>query len=430
MVLPPGFKYNEKELAMFLIKKITDMAGKIRRFNLWYQRFIKQHGDQKLTLKFSILQFTLWSTWCSFFSFAGMYFVHNGYSFSLVGVSISVAISCGIAGQVFWGFLSDKMQSIKKIFILANILLILAILTFSRPISTFHVLISIGFLGFCQMPQPAILDSWILKKNVTIPLNYGFIRMWAAIGFSCFGWIIGLSIEGAGYWVMFMFAAVFVSGTVTVSLLCADAAGSRQGINLHNMWQCYVRLIKNKTYLLFLIACFLIGLGNQATDTLLPLVVTDVGGNSGDQGMIMFLAAITELPFFFYSAKIFSRFRPRQCFIFTCCAFGIQYLMIALAQSIAMVAIGMMFQGVGFSVLLPNLRTFAYQNAPEQLRTSAQTLTDATYAGLAGVVASACGAVIIEQASVTVLFSICIGFVLIAMSLFLKVTAEHSSKTY
>ena len=72
--------------------------------------------------------------------------------------------------------------------------------------------------------------------------------------------------------------------------------------------------------------------------------------------------------------------------------------MIALAQSTAMVAVGRMFQGVGFSVLLPNLRTFAYQHVPEQLRTSGQTLTDAVYAGLAGVVASVCGAVIIEKA--------------------------------
>jgi len=390
---------------------------------LWYQGFINQYGNHKLTLKFSILQFTFWSTWCSFFSFAGMYFIHNGYSYSFVGAAISVAISCGIAGQVFWGFLCDKMQSIKRVFIFANILLLLAILTLSHPISPLQIFISIGFLGFCQMPQSAILDSWILKKNVTIPLNYGFIRMWASIGFSCFGWIIGLSIEGAGYWVMFVFAAVFITGTVTVSFLCADATGSSEGIKFYNMRQNYVRLMKNKTYLMFLIACFLIGLGNQATDNLLPLVVADVGGSSGDLGMVMFLSAITELPFFFYSTKIFSRFRPRQCFCFTCCAFALQYLIIAYAQSTAMVAVGMLFQGVGFSILLPNLRTFAYQNSPKELRTSAQTLTDAVNTGLAGVVASACGAVIIEKVSVSVMFMICIVFLVLAMSIFIKVTA-------
>ncbi len=386
-----------------------------------YGQFIKEHGNRKLTLKFSIMQLTFWSTWCSFFSFAGMYFIHSGYSYSFVGAAISVAICCGIAGQVFWGFLCDKLQSIKKVFILANILLLAAVLALAEPSSPYRVLIFIGFLGFCQTPQPAILDSWILKKNVNIPLNYGFIRMWASIGFSCFGWIIGISIEGAGYWVMFVFAAAFVAVTLAVSLLVSDSGGN-EGVKLRDLRLSYSKLIKNRKYLLFLAACFLIGLGNQATDNLLPLVVSEVGGSSGDLGMMIFLSAITELPFFFYSGRIFSRFSPRQCFWFSCCAYILEYVMIALAHSTQMVAVGVLFQGIGFSVLLPNLRTFAYQNSPEQMRTSAQTLTDAVFAGLAGMAASAFGAVIIERAGVSVMFGLCAGAAVLAMGLFLKLT--------
>ncbi|RCX16536.1 MFS1 family protein [Anaerobacterium chartisolvens] len=387
-----------------------------------YGQFIKEHGDKKLTLKFSILQFTFWSTWCSFFSFAGMYFIHSGYSYSFVGAAMSVAICCGIAGQVFWGFLCDKLQSIKKVFILANILLLAAILALADPRSPYSVLIFIGFLGFCQTPQPAVLDSWILKKNVNTPLNYGFIRMWASIGFSCFGWIIGISIEGAGYGVMFVFAAAFVAVTLAVSLLVSDCGGGGEGIRLGDLRLSYGRLIKNRRYLLFLAACFLIGFGNQATDNLLSLVVSEVGGGSGDLGMIIFLSAITELPFFFYSARIFSRFSPRQCFWFSCCAYVLEYTIIALAHSTTMVAVGVLFQGIGFSVLLPNLRTFAHDNSPEQMRTSAQTLTDAVFAGLAGMASSAFGAVIIERAGVGVMFGLCAGAAILAMALFLKVT--------
>lgn len=335
---------------------------------------------------------------------------------------MSVAICCGIAGQVFWGFLCDKLQSIKKVFILANILLLAAILALADPRSPYSVLIFIGFLGFCQTPQPAVLDSWILKKNVNTPLNYGFIRMWASIGFSCFGWIIGISIEGAGYGVMFVFAAAFVAVTLAVSLLVSDCGGGGEGIRLGDLRLSYGRLIKNRRYLLFLAACFLIGFGNQATDNLLSLVVSEVGGGSGDLGMIIFLSAITELPFFFYSARIFSRFSPRQCFWFSCCAYVLEYTIIALAHSTTMVAVGVLFQGIGFSVLLPNLRTFAHDNSPEQMRTSAQTLTDAVFAGLAGMASSAFGAVIIERAGVGVMFGLCAGAAILAMALFLKVT--------
>lgn len=389
-----------------------------------------QHGNEKLTLKFSILQFTLWTTWCSFFSFAAMYFVDSGYGYSFVGVALSVAIGCGIAGQVFWGFLCDKIQSIKKVYILVNILLLLAILTLYRPVSPIHILISIGFFGFCQTPLPAILDSWILKKHVANSLDYGFIRMWAALGFSLFGWIVGINIEKAGYWVMFVYAGFFITCTTVVSLLTADAEGSDQGIKLKDMGPGYMKLLKNKKYLLFLAACLMIGLGNQASGNLRAMVVTEVGGNSDSLGMIIFLAAITELPFFFFSSKIFSRFTAKQCFVFSCCAYMIHFIIVALAKSIAAVAFGMMFHGIGFSVLLPNLRAFAYNNVPEELRTSGLTLTDALFAGLAGVISSAFGAIIIENTSVAVLYSIFVAFVIFALVIFLKVTRGDGADSH
>lgn len=393
-----------------------------------YRQYIVKYGDKKLTLKFSILQLSLWSTWCSFLSFAAMYFVKSGYSYTFAGVALSVAISCGIAGQIFWGFLCDKIQSIKKVYIMANIILLISIFTLFRIMSPLHILIAIGCVGFCQTPLPAVLDSWILNKNVENQLNYGFIRMWAAIGFSFFGWIIGLGIEKSGYWVMFAFAAVFVVCTVVVSLLTADAAETGAILKHRNNSHSYVQLFKNKKYLLFLIACFLIGLGNQVSDNLRPLIVSDVGGNSGDLGMVLFLAAVTELPFFFYSSKIFSRFNARQLFIFSGCAYGIHFLLVAVARSIAAVAIGMMFQGVAFSVLLPNMRIFAYDNVPEELRTSGQTLTDALFAGLAGVIASAFGAVIIEYTSVMTLYSICIVFAAVAVGILLSISKKEEKQ--
>lgn len=381
-----------------------------------------QQGNKKLTLKFSILQFSLWTTWCSFFSFAGMYFLDKGYDYSFVGVAISFAIISGIAGQAFWGFLCDKMQSIRKIYILANILMFFSILTLVRPVSSLHIMISMACLGFCQFPLPAVLDTWILKKNEGIPLNYGFIRMWAAIGFSFFGMVVGLCIDRAGYWVMFIFAAFFVICSVAVSLLTADVTAKREALKLREMGKSYGRLLKSKKFLMFLIACFLLGLGNQASDNLRPLIVSEVGGNSGALGIIIFLSAITELPFFFYANKLSSYFNSRQCFIFSCCAYIVHFLLIAIADSIAVVAIGMMFQGIAFSLLLPQIRAFADRNVTDELRTSGQTLTDSLYAGLAGVIASASGAVMIQYTGVTVLFSICICFSVTALGIFFKIT--------
>ena len=74
------------------------------------------------------------------------------------------------------------------------------------------------------------------------------------------------------------------------------------------------------------------------------------------------------------------------------------------------------------------MRIFAYDNVPEELRTSGQTLTDALFAGLAGVIASAFGAVIIEYTSVMTLYSICIVFAAVSVGILLSISKKEEKQ--
>jgi PPP family 3-phenylpropionic acid transporter len=389
------------------------------------KELIIRQVDSHLTLKFSILQLTFWSTWCSFFSFAGMYFTSKGLSYTFVGLAMSVAVMSGVFGQIFWGYISDKTRSMQKVFMLANIIIWVLVMIFSIRIIPAFTILLMALLGFCQIPQVAVLDSWIMRKSSVQHLNYGFIRMWASLGFSFFAWVIGILIDETGFIIMFVFTTILVICTLVVSLLTADPPIRQEKKQKISLKKSYVKLFLNKKYSVFLVGCFLAGFGTQAADNLLPLIVSNVGGTASDLGMVIFLSAITEVPIFMLSIKIFQHFSNKKCFVLSFSIYILQYIILMIAKSPLAVAIGMSLQGIGFAIFLPNIRKFANNNSPHELRTSAQTMTDAVNTGLAGTIASFFGALVIENFSVAVMFGICIVLTSTAMIIMLIINSPQ-----
>ena len=147
--------------------------------------------NKNLKLKFSLLQITYWCTIGAFSGFMVSYMQTKGMTPKLIGVMLSVSTLCAFLGQLFWGSLSDKIKSNKKIFIITNILMfILHIVVFYMPSYTL-VIITFGVLGFVEIPVAANLDTWILKIYYKTPQAYGPIRACASIGFAIFTLIYG-----------------------------------------------------------------------------------------------------------------------------------------------------------------------------------------------------------------------------------------------
>lgn len=374
--------------------------------------------SHRLTICFSIMQFSYWAMWCSFYSFAGMYLSHYGMSYAVVGITMSAAVLSGIAGQFFWGYLCDRFHTVKKVFLLANAVIWITILLLCANKSAPVLMALMAALGFSLYPQPAILDSWILKKANSHPLNYGFLRMWAALGYAVFVLVIGAAIEAYGFSVIPFFSTFFFAVTAAAALLTPDPNAAESAVSKPAALRgSYKRLLTDRKYVSFLCVCFLIGFGLQTSDNLMPIIVETAGGSPGNLGFVIFASAITEIPFFFLSDKIQRRFSHKTCFNFALCLFVLKFIIITAAFSPAMLAFGMTFQGVGFAIFLPCIRFFAHQNAPRELSTSAQTITDGVTTGLSGAVATLIGGTVIQYLGSRVLLALCLVLALLALLL-------------
>lgn len=374
--------------------------------------------SRRLTACFGVMQFSYWAMWCSFYSFAGMFLSYHGMSYTLVGITMSITVLSGVLGQFFWGYLCDRFHTVKKVFLLANVVIWMTILLLCKSESIPALMLLMAVLGFALYPQPAVLDSWILKKAASYPLNYGFLRMWAALGYAIFVWVIGMAVERSGFGVIPIFTTLFFAVTVLAALLAVDLNTSETSPPKKAALRgSYRRLLMDRKYLLFLFICFLIGFGLQTSDNLMPIIVETAGGSPGNLGFVIFSSAITEIPFFFLSDKIQRRFSPKTCLCFALLLFVLKFVIIIAAFSPMMLAFGMAFQGVGFAIFLPCIRLYAHKNAPSELSTSAQTITDSVTTGLSGTVATLIGGSVIQYFGSKTLLGICLALALSALFL-------------
>jgi PPP family 3-phenylpropionic acid transporter len=97
----------------------------------------------------------------------------------------------------------------------------------------------------------------------------------------------------------------------------------------------------------------------------------------------------------------------------------IQFVLLIIAKNPFMVFIAMFAQGLAFGNYLPSIRLFCYENAPVNLRTSAQTLADAICSSLSGVIGSAAGGIIIENYGVKAVLLIGIGLLVLSFGILL-----------
>jgi PPP family 3-phenylpropionic acid transporter len=387
----------------------------------------EQAQIKRLKFRFSLLQFTFWCSWCAFTSFVALYLKQEGLSQSQIGFALSVNTLSGIVGQLVWGFLCDRFGTIRRIFLSANVMIALVILSFLLFKGTTAKLLLMGLLGFAQIPQPSILDTWILKKLPNREKEYGSIRLWASIGFAFFALGFGTVINLLGFAALFIAPTVFILASLILAWTLEDIdCQTDGGTGSMRLKPAFKELVSNKGLLYFIAVCFTIGLAARTTHLLLPLIIEAVKGTSFHLGLALFITGVTEIPMLLLSKRLSKRFKPQSLVLISVLCYGVQFTLLFLANSLFLVFMAMAFQGLAFGNLLPSVRLFVYKETPEAVRTTAQTITDAIYSSLAGVIGSAAGGIIIQKSGLPTLIMVCLGLIAIAfLALCLKMISQN-----
>lgn len=127
-----------------------------------------------------------------------LYLQSKGYSASEIGLLMMIGPFISIFAQPFWGYVSDRFNSMRNIVFLLWSLSLLGSLGLFLTKGFGLTLGFILMLYFFLLPSIPLIDNLVVKSTAQRGMSYGSVRLWGSIGFSGVALISGLLLEEIG----------------------------------------------------------------------------------------------------------------------------------------------------------------------------------------------------------------------------------------
>jgi len=242
-------------------------------------------------------------------------------------------------------------------------------------------------------PVGSLADSATMSMLGEQRSMYGRIRLGGTIGWGIFAPIAGFLVQGQGLKIAFwMFAGILFLALLVSQRFSFGAKDEHQqdrgGIRV---------LLTSRRWIFFLMAAFLAGLGVFSVAAYLYPYMAELGATESQMGTGLLIATLTELPIFFFGNHLIKRFSAYGLFMIALILIGVRSLLYFAASSTYMVWAVQVFSGMVFPAMWLAGVSYADENAPEGLKSTAQGLLGAMVFGFGAAVSGFLGGVLLEN---------------------------------
>ncbi len=341
----------------------------------------------KVRLKFSLLEFLFFGACAAYYPFIVVFMQTLGFNNTTIGTIVAINSFIVIISPIFWGIVSDWTRSVRKVFVLC--ISVASLLLLSLPFLQSALLIGLllSLVTFFESTLAPLLDSWVVRgiKDQPVKINYGGIRVWGSIGYALMVYIYTLVIQETSVSAIFPFYGIMA--LLAVILLLRN--GSEEPLVHLSLRELKPgRLFRNFRYVIFLIFSTFIMIPHRATFIFLPNIIESVGGQKEQVGLLFSLVAISEIPMFLISAKLTARFKPIHLIIASTIFFALRQAFYFMATTPFHVVLIQFTQGPSFALYLSGMVYYLYSLAPEELKSTSQTMAASISFGLSGIIGS------------------------------------------
>ncbi|WP_274363563.1 MFS transporter [Paenibacillus thermotolerans] len=317
-----------------------------------------------------------------FLPYLPLYFAAKGFSAAEIGVMMMAGPFVAVFAQPVWGFVSDKLQTVR------NIVAILWVLAF---LSGLGVFVSNGFAAaflfitlhyFFVMPSSPLLDSLTIRTAEMSRVSYGAVRLWGSIGFSAAAVLTGvilMLIGGVGK-LQWIYVTVWIF-PLALLLLLKDVGTGAPPITLSSL----SAMLRNKSFLWFLLLVFVMMLPHRMNDSFLGLYMKELGAGEQLIGMAWALAALSEVPVFALLHRYMRNIHEFALLGIVGLLFVIRWGLFAVTDRPEVLFIMQLGHSVTFAAFWVTAVAYAVRVVPPQLRSTGQSLLSAVFIGLSGI---------------------------------------------
>ncbi|MGB8957000.1 MAG: MFS transporter [Tumebacillaceae bacterium] len=328
-----------------------------------------------------------------FISFLPVYLTSRGMSMAETGMMIGTGSFIGILSQPFWGYQSDKYRTVKKVLLLTLSLATVtgAVLFSAKEFAYLFPLV--GLMYFFFLPSDPLTENLNVRLSERMGVSFGAVRMFGAIGYASTSLIVGLLSDWFG---LGSFAWMFAGYGVIVLLILSrlpDVTTQPKSISVKDLWKF---LTYRKTVLFFTLV-LITAIPHRMNDNFLGVYVQSLGGSTAMVGLAWFVAAVSEIVFFAWSARFVRSGNEVMLISAAAVLYAVRYLLTSMLTTPLGVVGLQLLQGVTFVVFYTASISYLNRIVPEEWRATGMTLLAVLFFGVSGIVGSFFGGWVFEQ---------------------------------
>ncbi len=363
---------------------------------------------QKENICFFMSNFFLFATNALYFGFMMAFLTSKGYSAFEAGLINSVSCVVSLFFQPLAGFITDTFLPMKKYVVLGGIggvacIFLLPMLSGSIWGAVFAVLLYCVFFT----PLSFLIDTWVVTLRDERPyIDYGKNRIGGSAGYA-------IMAAAAGGLVSFFhsYTVLFICGMITISCMvlsvlplptipCRNAGGTRkerqeEAASLR-FGQALGILLKNKTYLLFLLSSCGYNIAMKPCAVDMSYKIQEINGTDSQLGIALAVAAIFECPVLFVITRFVRRFRLSALYVTSITFMAIRGALLAFAPNFEVLLISQIFQALSYGSYLAVSLEIVSRITPVNVRATGITFMVGITSGVGGIIGTMGSGVLID----------------------------------
>lgn len=317
-------------------------------------------------------------------SFLNMYLNHAGMPSSVVGLVNGLSYVISFIVFPIYGAAADRASSKNKVLIIGMVASILLLMVFSVVKSVLLLAIVMIVFTVLHNPLTGIYEAIAVEKALKSGWNYGPIRMSGTIGYAVMALFSGYGLSKNEALIFPIYILSMVLATVIACLLPktkgAGAAGDKGAPRQKADPRGIIPLLKVKKIRNVLLLFMLYHIGTAFKQTYYGIYMTQLGGTYSLVGIANMLMAFSELPFYLGPGKRWmKKIGIEKSMLLIAAAGTIRWLIVGVCRTPGVLVFTMMFNGIMLVPTVVGMVEFLHENAPDDLKASAQTTLRAPF---------------------------------------------------
>ncbi len=358
----------------------------------------------------------------AFIPYVVLYYQSIGFSGAQIGLLVAISPLIGLVGGPFWTGIADAKHRHRLVMSMSMAVAVIAIFLLPFLQKFIPVLILISVFSFMVAPSGSLADSATMSMLGDEKHLYGRVRMGGTFGWALVAPLAAIYVANNGlswaFWIysLCMLIALLISQKFFYTEH-KEQSSFRHGVRT---------LFANRHFALFLFMAFICGAAFATINNYLFAYMYELQIDEFKMGFVLTVATVAEIPVLFFADRLLIRFKPRGLLIISMAATGVRLLLLAVFNSLMGILIFQLLNGLTFPALWVAGVSYANENAPAGLNSTAQAVFGAMIFGFGAAAGGFIGGILLENLGGQMMYAIFGTMVLVMLAVYVFVEPRLS----